>query len=314
MSGKIYLAEPRGFCAGVRRALDTVEQALTHYPRPIYVYHEIVHNDFIVNELKQRGVRFVESVKDVPPGNVLILSAHGAAARVEKTAAARNLQLIDATCPLVKKIHAKAEKLYHDNADIYLIGHRGHPEIVGTMGRIDNRAKVVENVSEAKALPRTDCPRRCVCLTQTTLSPDDTAEIIAAMRTIIPQLETVEGICYATRNRQEAVKELCKKCSDIIVIGSQNSSNSNRLRETAEKCGVKAILINSSAELPADILNAKSNIGITAGASAPEYLVSKLVELLKQHGRTFAGSVISAKEKLNFKLPEFPGKDIPQKQ
>ena len=307
MSGKIYLAEPRGFCAGVRRALDTVEQALTHFLRPIYVYHEIVHNDFIVKELKQRGVCFVESVEDVPPGSVLILSAHGAAERVEKAAAERNLKLIDATCPLVKKIHAKAEKLYHDKADIYLIGHRGHPEIVGTMGRIDNRAKVVENVSEAQALPRTDCPRRYVCLTQTTLSPDDTAEIIAAMKTVIPQLETVEGICYATRNRQEAVKELCKKCSDIIVIGSQNSSNSNRLREAAEKCGVNAILINSAAKLPTSFLKAVSNIGITAGASAPEYLVSELVEMLEKHGRTFAGSVVSAKEELHFKLPECPG-------
>ncbi len=314
MSGKIYLAEPRGFCAGVRRALDAVEQALIHFPPPIYVYHEIVHNDFIVKELKQRGVCFVESMENVPHGSVLILSAHGAAARIEKAAAERNLKLIDATCPLVKKIHAKAEKLHHDNADIYLIGHRGHPEIVGTMGRIDNRANVIENVSEAQLLPRTDCPHRCVCLTQTTLSPDDTAEIIAAMKTIIPQLETVEGICYATKNRQEAVKELCKRCSDIIVIGSQNSSNSNRLRETAEKCGVNAILINSAAELPADILNAKSNIGITAGASAPEYLVSELVEQLENNGRTFAGSVISAKEELNFKLPEFPDKDVPKKQ
>lgn len=306
MSGNIYLAEPRGFCAGVRRALDTVEKALSHFPCPIYVYHEIVHNDFVVNELKKRGVVFVETVQTVPAGSVLILSAHGASAQVEKEAQERNLVLIDATCPLVKKIHAKAEEFHRDNADIYLIGHRGHPEIVGTMGRIYNRAKVVENSSEAAKLPKTNCPRRCVCLTQTTLSTDDTAEIISAMKKIIPQLETVEGICYATKNRQEAVKKLCENCADIIVIGSQNSSNSNRLRETAKKCGVNAILINSASELPKNILTSSSNIGITAGASAPEYLVEELVNLLEKHGRKFSGSIISAKEKLNFKLPQFP--------
>jgi 4-hydroxy-3-methylbut-2-en-1-yl diphosphate reductase len=306
MNGMIYLAEPRGFCAGVRRALETVEKALEHFPRPIYVYHEIVHNDFVVSELKKRGVVFVEEVAAVPADSVLILSAHGASAKVEEDAAKGQLRLIDATCPLVKRIHAKAEQFYRDNADIYLIGHRGHPEVVGTMGRIENQATVIENAAEAAALPKTECPRKCVCLTQTTLSVEDTTEIISAMRKLIPQLETVEGICYATKNRQDAVRKLGEKCSDIIVIGSKNSSNSNRLRETAEKCGVNAILVNSAAELPSELLNSSSNIGITAGASAPEYLVDELVKTLKKHGRNFAGAIVAEKEHLNFRLPPFP--------
>lgn len=305
-SGKIYLAEPRGFCAGVRRALDTVEQALSSYATPIYVFHEIVHNDFVVNELKKRGVIFVENIASVPVGSILILSAHGASAEVEKEAAKRGLKLIDATCPLVKRIHTKAEKLHNSGVGIYLIGHRGHPEVTGTMGRIDNKGVVIENELEAAALARPENDRRHACLTQTTLSADDTADIVKALKQVIPQLETIESICYATKNRQEAVKKLGGVCDDIIVIGSAKSSNSNRLRETAEKAGTRAILINCANDLPEDIFNSSTNIGITAGASAPEYLVNELIALLEKHGREFAGSIVVDQEHLSFKLPPFP--------
>lgn len=307
-SGSIYLAEPRGFCAGVRRALDTVEKALSHYSSPIYVYHEIVHNDFVVNELKRRGVIFVEDIASVPSGSILILSAHGASAKVEKEASERDLKLIDATCPLVKRIHGKAEELHHCDTNIYLIGHRGHPEVTGTMGRIGNNGTIIENEKEATALTAPANNKRSVCLTQTTLSTDDTANIINSLKKVIPQLETIESICYATKNRQDAVKKLCEVCDDIIVIGSAKSSNSNRLRETAEKAATKAVLINSAKDLPDEILKSRSNIGITAGASAPEYLVNELIAVLETHGRKFAGSIVVEQEQLCFKLPAFPEK------
>jgi 4-hydroxy-3-methylbut-2-enyl diphosphate reductase len=280
---KILLATPRGFCAGVTRALQSVDQVLAEYPPPIYIYHDIVHNTFVINKLKKRGVIFVDSLNDVPDNQVLIFSAHGVSPSVEHEAAAKNLKIIDATCPLVKRIHTKVKNYLKQNKLIILIGHKKHPEIIGTFGQSNGKALVVESPEDIKELPDLLPAQSAVYLTQTTLSHEDIAPIIEALHQKYPGIEGNGDICYATTHRQQAVKELAKKCELIIVIGSKKSSNSNRLCETAEHCGVKAILIDSPADIDLNILPAFGNIGLTAGASAPECLIQDTIEFLKKH-------------------------------
>ncbi len=282
---KILLATPRGFCAGVTRALQSVDQVLAEYPPPVYIYHDIVHNTFVIDKLKKRGVIFVDSLDDVPDGRVIIFSAHGVSPAVEHAAAAKNLKIIDATCPLVKKIHTKVKKYLKQDKLIILIGHRQHPEIVGTLGQSKEGALVVESPENVKKLPDLTAGQSAVYLTQTTLSHEDIAPTIEALQHKYPELEGNGDICYATTHRQQAVRELAEQCGLIIVIGSKKSSNSNRLCETAEHCGVKAILIDSPEDINPGGLPASGNIGLTAGASAPERLIQDTIEFLRRVGR-----------------------------
>lgn len=303
MPGKIFLAAPRGFCAGVRRALETVEMMLQSSSEQVYVFHEIVHNNFIVENLKSRGVIFVESLEEVPDGATLIFSAHGVSKPLEEAAAAKQLKLLDATCPLVKKIHHKAETLFRKNRLIILIGHRGHPETVGTLGQIGNQALVVESITDISALPELKAGQSAAYLTQTTLSPDDTAPIVRLLREKYPDIEGDGDICYATQNRQNAIKQLSSRCDLVLVIGSPKSSNSNRLKEVAELSGASALLIDSPVDIPPDILNGINNIGITAGASAPECLVAETVASLKQLGWCEVEEIVCVTENVYFSLP-----------
>ena len=278
---KIILASPRGFCAGVKRALENVEQVLAKYPPPIYIYHDIVHNTYVINDLKKRGVVFVDSLDDVPDNQVLVFSAHGVSPEIEQAAAEKNLKVIDATCPLVKRIHHKVQNYLKENKLIILIGHRGHPEITGTLGQSHGKAHVVESLNDIKNLPELQHGQSAAYLTQTTLSHDDIAPVVEKLREKYPDIEGNGDICYATTHRQQAVKELAKKCQLIIVIGSKKSSNSNRLCETARKCGVKAILIDSPQDINVDELPKNGVIGLTAGASAPECLINKTIDFLE---------------------------------
>jgi len=280
---RILLATPRGFCAGVTRALQSVDQVLAEYPPPIYIYHDIVHNTFVIDELKKRGVIFIDSLDDIPDGQVIIFSAHGVSPTVENEARTKKLKIIDATCPLVKKIHDKVKKYLEQKKLIILIGHKDHPEIVGTLGQSKGRALVVESLDDVKNLPNLAQGQCAAYLTQTTLSHEDIAPIIEALNKKYPKLEGNGDICYATTHRQQAVKELAKNCELIIVIGSKKSSNSNRLCETAEHCGVKAILIDSPKDINIKDLPKKGNIGLTAGASAPECLIQDTIKFLKKH-------------------------------
>lgn len=284
---KILLATPRGFCAGVTRALKCVDEVLEEYPPPVYIYHDIVHNTFVINELKKRGVMFVDSLADVPDGQVIIFSAHGVSPTVEAEACDKNLKIIDATCPLVKKIHTKVKKYLKQRKLIILIGHKDHPEIVGTFGQSNGKALVVESIKDVERLPDLAPGQFAAYLTQTTLSHEDIAPIIEALCEKYPELEGNGDICYATTHRQQAVRELAEKCELIIVIGSKKSSNSNRLCETAAHCGVKAILIDSPKDININDMPKYGNIGLTAGASAPECLIQDTVELLKKYGYTF---------------------------
>lgn len=299
--GDIILAAPRGFCAGVRRALEIVETALSELPCPIYVFHEIVHNDHVVSELRSRGVKFVESLNEVPEGATVIFSAHGVSPDIESEAKQRKLHTIDATCPLVKKIHAKAEKFQQDGGTVLLIGHRGHPEITGTLGRSGADAQVVENIDEAAKLSSQIADKKAIWLSQTTLCNDDIAPIVAVLEKRFPGITGGGGICYATANRQNAVRQLCRECSFILIIGSPKSSNSNRLLELALNNGVTAQLINDASEINFDSLPAGGNIGITAGASAPEILVTKTIERLRNAGWTKVRELAVADEKKRFR-------------
>ena len=279
---KILLASPRGFCAGVTRALQSVDQVLEEYPPPIYIYHDIVHNTFVIDELKKRGVIFVDSLDDVPDSQVLVFSAHGVSPNVEDDALDKNLKVIDATCPLVKKIHTKVKNYLKQKKLIILIGHKHHPEIVGTLGQSKGRALVVESLDDVKRLPDLMPGQQAAYLTQTTLSHEDIAPIIEALHKKYSELEGNGDICYATTHRQEAVRELAEKCELIIVIGSKKSSNSNRLCETARNCGVKTILIDSPEDININDLPESGNIGLTAGASAPECLIQDTIKFLKE--------------------------------
>jgi 4-hydroxy-3-methylbut-2-enyl diphosphate reductase len=284
-SKKIILAETRGFCEGVKRAIKIVEDTLAEEGAPVYVRHDIVHNDYVVESFRERGVVFVEDLSEVPAGRPVIFSAHGVSPDVEAKARSMGLKCIDATCPLVKKIHEKAVKLKEDGYTILLIGHKVHPEIVGTLGHLGGEGVVVEDEDDARSLDFPADTEKITYLTQTTLSPDDVSDIVKILEEKFPNLEepSRHDICYATLERQKAVKELAEKCDVILVIGSVESSNSNRLKEVAEQYGVEAYLINSYKDIPEKVLKQSGNIGVTAGASAPEILVEEVVECL-EHG------------------------------
>lgn len=282
----IYLAEPRGFCAGVVRAVNIVEDMLKHHGAPVYVRHEIVHNKFVVDSFKKDGVKFIEKLEDVPAGETVIFSAHGISPDVEAKAKSMGLNFIDATCPLVKKIHEKALQLKHEGYNILLIGDKDHPELIGTLGHLGGDAIVIESVKDAETFPLPETIDKVTYLTQTTLSPEDVEDITAALKKRLPQLEcsAKNDICYATLERQEAIKKLAEKCDTILVIGSPESSNSNRLTQAAIKAGAQAYLIDSFADIPESVLESAGNIGITAGASAPEILVQQTMDFLQQQG------------------------------
>ena len=279
------LANPRGFCAGVDRAIEIVERALEVHGAPVFVLHEIVHNRHVLEDLRSRGVLFVDTLEEVPAGAVTIFSAHGVAASVERDGAERGLRIIDATCPLVTKVHQQAERYAREARELILIGHPGHVEVVGTMGRYPGPVKVVSTVEDVAELAIDD-PEHLAYVTQTTLSIDDTREIIDAIEARFPAIQgpDLKDICYATQNRQNAVRRLAGEIELLIVVGSQNSSNSNRLRELGERAGVEAHLIDEASEIRPEWLEGKSAVGVTAGASAPEVLVRAIVERLKELG------------------------------
>ena len=278
---KILLARPRGFCAGVTRAVSVVERALLIYGAPVYVHHEIVHNRTIVEGLREKGAIFVDSLESVPDGATLIFSAHGVPKKLEKEARSRPLRVFDATCPLVTKVHREIAKMHEAGLPVVIIGHKGHPEVEGTIGQVDGGISVVESVSDVAKLPADN--EKLACITQTTISVDDAKEVTAALRSRFPNLVEPKksDICYATQSRQNAVKELSRKVEVVLVIGSVTSSNSNRLKEVATRCGVRAYLIEDAAALDVSWLQGVKTLGITAGASAPEFLVADLVRHLR---------------------------------
>jgi 4-hydroxy-3-methylbut-2-en-1-yl diphosphate reductase len=305
---QILLANPRGFCAGVDRAIDIVERALELFGRPIYVRHEIVHNHYVVERLRGLGAVFVEELSEVPQGATVVFSAHGVATAIEQQAAARSLTVFNATCPLVTKVHMEVERYAREGRDVILIGHAGHPEVEGTMGRFDSsrggRMHLVQSATEAQALEVRD-PQRLAFVTQTTLSVDDTAEVVAALRARFPQLATPrrEDICYATQNRQDAVKKLLEQCDVLVVVGSHTSSNSNRLRELADRAGVAGYLIDGPADLRREWFEGKRAAGVTAGASAPELLVQQVIRQLQDWGGRLPVEVLGREERVTFTLP-----------
>ncbi len=302
---KLILAQPRGFCAGVKRAIETVEHALALFGKPVYVRHEIVHNTHVVNQLKSRGAIFIEELDEVPPGSVLIFSAHGVSKAIRQDAERRHLRLFDATCPLVTKVHAEVAKMRKDNCEIIVIGHKGHPEVEGTMGQSDSGMYLINGIDDIEKL-KVENPERLAYVSQTTLSVDDTAEIIAALKKRFPSIVEPKkaDICYATTNRQKAVKRLAQKTRLILVVGSPNSSNSNRLREMAEKNGAIAHMVDNALEIDSDWLAGHDTVGITAGASAPEILVREVVDLLKCHGADSVDELEGTEETLSFPLPK----------
>lgn len=301
----IILAQPRGFCAGVQRAIDIVKHALQIYGTPIYVRHEIVHNPYVVNDLKNKGVIFVNEIEEIPDGAITIFSAHGVSEKVENQAKLRKLPTIDATCPLVTKVHKEAIRSEKENRQIILIGHAGHPEVEGTSGRVKN-VLLVQTKQDVETLTVED-ESKLAYVTQTTLSVDDTKEIIEALKTRFPKIKGPElkDICYATTNRQNAVRELAKKVELLLVIGASNSSNSNRLRDLGEEIGIPAHLISNETEIKLQWLENCSTIGITAGASAPEILVKNVINYLEtQIPNTTISTMDGIQENITFKLPK----------
>ena len=285
MDSEILLAQPRGFCAGVDRAIEIVERALQQFGAPIYVRHEIVHNAYVVADLRNKGAIFIEELDDVPAGNTLVFSAHGVSKAVRAEAAARGLTIFDATCPLVTKVHVEVAKMRKQGCEVVMIGHDGHPEVEGTMGQADEGMHLVETVADVATL-QVGNPDQLAYVSQTTLSVDDTADVIAALKRKFPNIiEPKKGdICYATTNRQEAVKFMAPQVELVIVVGSPNSSNSNRLREVAEKMGTPAYMIDNASQIDPQWLVGKLRIGVTAGASAPEVLVQAVIDRLKELG------------------------------
>jgi 4-hydroxy-3-methylbut-2-enyl diphosphate reductase len=306
---KVLLANPRGFCAGVDRAIDIVERAITLFGAPIYVRHEVVHNRFVVDRLRGLGAVFVDELDAVPDGATVIFSAHGVPNSVEIEAERRKLSVFDATCPLVTKVHMEVGRYAEDGLDVILIGHAGHPEVEGTMGRFDTshggRIHLVETVADAEKLRVRD-PAKLALVTQTTLSVDDTARIVAALRARFPALVSPrkEDICYATQNRQDAVKQLVAQCDVLVVVGSQSSSNSNRLREIATTRGIPGYLVDGANDLKREWFEGKKAVGVTAGASAPETLVQQVVARLREWGGLEGVEVIGREEKVVFGLPQ----------
>jgi len=280
----IILARPRGFCAGVTRAIETVERALKKFGPPIYVRHEIVHNKYVVESLRQRGAIFVNEVDEIPKDAIVIFSAHGVSDKVEEDAIARGLDVIDATCPLVSKVHREAKKYEEDDYEIILIGHEGHPEVEGTSGRVKRPVILVTNEEDARKV-KIENPQKLAYVTQTTLSVDDTKKIAKILEERFPQMQAglaTKDICYATQNRQDAVRQLAKQVDILLVIGAQNSSNSNRLRDLGEECERPSYLINGAQDINYDWLKNVKNIGLTAGASAPEVLVQEVILKIKE--------------------------------
>jgi 4-hydroxy-3-methylbut-2-enyl diphosphate reductase len=302
---EILLAEPRGFCAGVDRAIEIVERALARFGAPIYVRHEIVHNTFVVNDLKSKGAIFIEDLAEVPPGATLIFSAHGVSKAVQAEAAERGFHVFDATCPLVNKVHMEVAKLAKEGYEFIMIGHKGHPEVEGTMGQLDHGIHLVEDVADvAKVQPAQT--ERLAIVTQTTLSVDDAAQITAAVKQRFPDIRSPkqQDICYATQNRQDAVKMLSRDVEVVIVVGSPTSSNSNRLAELARKLGVAAYMVDSPADLRAEWLQGKTRVGLTAGASAPEVLVQEVIDRIKSLGAVAVRKMDGIVETVKFPLPK----------
>ncbi|MEI8324807.1 MAG: 4-hydroxy-3-methylbut-2-enyl diphosphate reductase [Betaproteobacteria bacterium] len=302
---EIVLAEPRGFCAGVDRAIEIVERALKKFGAPIYVRHEIVHNTFVVNDLKAKGAIFIESLDDVPPGATLVFSAHGVSRAVQQDAAARGFHVFDATCPLVTKVHVEVAKLAKEGYEFIMIGHKGHPEVEGTMGQLDHGIHLVDSVADVAKVQPTQTSKLAV-VTQTTLSVDDAAEISAAIKARFPQVREPkqQDICYATQNRQDAVKVMSPQVDIVIVVGSPTSSNSNRLRELAQKLGTESYMVDSADELQEHWFKGKSRVGLTAGASAPEVLVRQVMDRIKARGATSVRKMDVAPETVHFPLPK----------
>ena len=301
---EVKLAKPRGFCAGVERAIEIVERALALYGAPVYVRHEIVHNKRVVQSLHDKGAIFVEEVDEIPPGAVTVFSAHGVSRVVEGNARDRTLQVIDATCPLVSKVHKEGRRSAEMGHDVVLIGHKGHPEVEGTMGQIGGKVHLVTHIDDVATLEPAD-PERLTYVTQTTLSVDDTRDIIEALQARFPAIQgpDVRDICYATQNRQTAVRDLCADVDVLLVVGAHNSSNSNRLREIGEAEGIAAYLIEDAAALDLDWLAGARSVGITAGASAPEELVQEVVTRLATHFETDVTQLGGVEENVQFKLP-----------
>jgi 4-hydroxy-3-methylbut-2-enyl diphosphate reductase len=305
---EIILANPRGFCAGVDRAIEIVDRAIEVFGAPIYVRHEVVHNRYVVDGLRDRGAVFVEELSEVPENSTVIFSAHGVSKQIQEEARERGLQVFDATCPLVTKVHIEVHQHAREGREIVFIGHAGHPEVEGTMGQYDNPAGgiyLVESPEDVEKL-QVKNPDNLAYVTQTTLSIDDTGAVVEALKARFPNIlgPRKDDICYATQNRQDAVKKLAAQCDTILVVGSPNSSNSNRLREIADKLGRKAFLIDNAAQLTRDMVAGAERIGVTAGASAPEILVQQVIAQLKEWGGRTATETQGIEEKVVFSLPK----------
>ena len=302
---EIFLAEPRGFCAGVDRAIDIVEAAIAKFGRPIYVRHEIVHNTYVVNDLKTKGAIFIEELSDVPPGATLVFSAHGVSKAVQAEAEARGFTIFDATCPLVTKVHVEVAKLHKEGYEFIMIGHKGHPEVEGTMGQLPSGIHLVEDADDVLKVQPTQTKKLAV-VTQTTLSVDDAAHIMAAVKARFPQVREPkqQDICYATQNRQDAIKLLSPQVDVVIVVGSPTSSNSNRLRDVAAKYGTPSYMVDHAGELQAEWLAGASKIGLTAGASAPDVLVQQVVSRLRELGAVSVRTLDGVQETVKFPLPK----------
>ncbi|KQT08971.1 4-hydroxy-3-methylbut-2-enyl diphosphate reductase [Ramlibacter sp. Leaf400] len=302
---QIVLAEPRGFCAGVDRAIEIVERALAKFGAPIYVRHEIVHNTYVVNDLKAKGAIFIEDLAEVPPGSTLVFSAHGVSKAVQEEARQRGFDVFDATCPLVTKVHVEVAKLAREGFEFIMIGHKGHPEVEGTMGQLDHGIHLVEDVADV-AMVQPGQTDKLAVVTQTTLSVDDAAEIKEAVRRRFPKIQEPkqQDICYATQNRQDAVKVLSRQVDVVIVVGSPTSSNSNRLAELARKLGVPAYMVDNADELQPQWLEGATRVGLTAGASAPELLVEQVVDRVKSLGAVAVQKMDGVQETMKFPLPK----------
>ncbi len=302
---QILLANPRGFCAGVDRAIEIVERAIALHGAPIYVRHEVVHNKFVVEGLKAKGAIFIEDLQDVPSGSILIFSAHGVPQSVRQEAGARNLTVFDATCPLVTKVHLQVSRLHGQGKEIVMVGHKGHPEVEGTMGQAEGGMYLVESPADVEKLQVAD-EQNLAYVTQTTLSVDDASTIIAALKARFPAITgpKKDDICYATQNRQDAVKLLAQQCDLVIVVGSPNSSNSNRLREVARNIGVTAYLVDNASEVQVEWLQGKQSIGISAGASAPEVLVTEVIARLQELGAGEVRELEGIEENVVFPIPK----------
>ena len=301
----ILLAEPRGFCAGVDRAIEIVERALAKFGAPIYVRHEIVHNTYVVNDLKDKGAIFIEELADVPPGATLVFSAHGVSKAIQQEAKRRGFQVFDATCPLVTKVHVEVSKLHKEGYEFIMIGHKGHPEVEGTMGQLDSGIHLVEDVADVARIAPLQTKLLAV-VTQTTLSVDDAAEITAAVKLRFPSVRSpkMQDICYATQNRQDAVKVMSPQVDLLIVVGSPTSSNSNRLRELAAKLGTEAYMVDDASELQEAWFHGKAKVGLTAGASAPEVLVKQVIDRIKALGAVSIRKMDGIEETIKFPLPK----------